>query len=172
MAVSGLDVPLRSGEYRVELSLGNAGGPARRYPGAFAGLHVEVENGSVREVSAASEGAAGRVLFPGDAERGTLTHFQADFGDLGPGRQGRVGFTIAPYREPVRVRYRGWIPGGCVPRAGRRLRLPANRAQAEQDCMRRWPLQDSPAGSRCAAAQPPGGPWLEELACLTAAPAR
>lgn len=112
--LSGLENPIPIGETKkIEIVLENDGGPAFRNKYAFAGLHVEIENAHVRNIESNSKGSQNMIALKDFARSGRFFFFETKFGFLDSGERGRVTFDITPYAKPVRIYYRGWIPGPC-----------------------------------------------------------
>jgi len=112
--LTGLENPAVIGETKkIEVVMENRGGSALRNKYAFAGLHVEIENAHVRNVESSSEGSKNQVIFKDFASSGRFFFFETKFGFLDANERARVTFDITPYAEPVRIYYRGWIPGPC-----------------------------------------------------------
>lgn len=110
----GLENPVVIGETKqIEIVMENAGGSALRNKYAFAGLHVEIENAHVQNIESRSEGSKNQVIFKDFSSNGRFFFFEIKSGFLDAGERVRVTFDITPYAEPVRIYYRGWIPGPC-----------------------------------------------------------
>lgn len=98
---------------RVIVELKNNGGRPITNKNAFGGLHIEVQNALVSDVTAFSSSTKSRVSFKNFASVGNIFFFETKYDYVHSGESGIVSFTITPYAKPVKIYYRGWLPGRC-----------------------------------------------------------
>lgn len=98
---------------RVTIELKNNGGKPITKKDAFGGLHIEVQNATVSNIQAFSSSTKSHISFKNFASTGNIFFFETKYDYISPGESGMVSFTITPYTGPVKIYYRGWLPGQC-----------------------------------------------------------
>ncbi len=105
---------LRLGQsQKIAIKLENIGGPSLAEPFAFGGLHVEVENAEVRNISASSPFTDSQAVVKNFSRSGNVFFFETKYDYLDSNEFGWASFEIIPYAEPVLIYYRSWLPGIC-----------------------------------------------------------
>lgn len=140
----------------VRIEIRNNGGKPAGGSAAFSGMHVEIINGFVSSIKASASSTHSSVVFKNFSQAGNAFFFETKFDTISPKSREYVSFVVTPYAEPIRILYRGWLPGRCGLfqrleglRDLRRSRKNFKNSWRNEECIQRVPVTDDLTQAVC-----------------------
>lgn len=106
---------------------------------AFSGLHIEVENAKIINKKAYSSFTSVQIIE--QASINDIEWFEVKIDCLKKSAIANVTFTIKPYKSPVKINYRCWIPNKCNRKAPEDLRPEYRVSWRNEKCLHRMPTK-------------------------------
>jgi len=99
-------------DYEIVLEVSNTGADSTEHPEAFSGVHIEVMGADLKLISAKRD----------IRQSGDVKWVEMKLGKLKKNEAKKVVFSIRPKEKPVKIYYRGWIPGDFTEEMAREIK--------------------------------------------------